>query len=151
MGRENNTRVYKWIERKYLESNESINFYKVILPKAIGAGKFGEQLGEVTICGKDAGYNQTFIGIGHCSTRAEAIACSKYVKTRFARALLGILKVTQDNTREKWNCVPLQDFSPSSDIDWSKPVSDIDSQLYLKYGLSDDEIEFIESHIKPMD
>ena len=151
MGRENNTRVYKWIERKYLESNESINFYKVILPKAIGAGKFGEQLGEVTICGKDAGYNQTFIGIGHCSTRAEAIACSKYVKTRFARALLGILKVTQDNTREKWNCVPLQDFSPSSDIDWSKPVSDIDSQLYSKYGLSDDEIEFIESHIKPMD
>ena len=65
--------------------------------------------------------------------------------------MLGILKVTQHNTRDKWRFVPLQDFTASSDIDWSKPVADIDSQLYSKYGLSDDEIEFIESHVKPMD
>lgn len=65
--------------------------------------------------------------------------------------MLGVLKVTQDNTRSKWRFVPLQDFSASSDIDWSKSVADIDSQLYSKYGLSDEEIEFIESHVKSMD
>ena len=64
--------------------------------------------------------------------------------------LLGILKVTQSNPSETWAYVPLQDFSSSSDIDWSKPVSDIDSQLYSKYGLSDEEIEFIEQNIQPM-
>ena len=62
--------------------------------------------------------------------------------------MLGILKTTQHNPAATWRFVPLQDFSTSSDIDWSKPVSDIDSQLYSKYDLSDDEIEFIESHIK---
>ena len=75
----------------------------------------------------------------------------KYIKTKFARAMLGILKTTQHNPAATWRFVPLQDFTSSSDIDWSESVSDIDSQLYSKYGLSDDEIEFIESHIKPMD
>lgn len=64
--------------------------------------------------------------------------------------MLGILKITQDNPRPKWKYVPLQDFTPSSDIDWSKSVAEIDRQLYAKYGLSDEEINFIESHVKEM-
>lgn len=64
--------------------------------------------------------------------------------------MLGILKITQDNPRPKWKYVPLQDFTPSSDIDWSKSVVEIDRQLYAKYGLSDEEINFIESHVKEM-
>ena len=75
----------------------------------------------------------------------------KYIKSKFARALLGILKITQDNPPEKWKYVPLQDFTPASDIDWSQPVADIDRQLYAKYGLDDGEISFIESHVKEMD
>lgn len=74
----------------------------------------------------------------------------KYVKSKFARAMLGIVKITQDNTRSKWRFVPLQDFTSSSDIDWTLPVPQIDEQLYRKYGLSDEEIDFIESHVKPM-
>lgn len=72
-------------------------------------------------------------------------------KTKFFRALVGIKKQDQSASRSIYEYVPLQDFSPSSDIDWSKPVSDIDSQLYSKYGLSDEEIEFIEQNIQPMD
>ena len=49
-----------------------------------------------------------------------------------------------------WSIVPLQDFTPSSDIDWTKPISEIDRQLYAKYGLSESEIAFIESHVKEM-
>lgn len=44
----------------------------------------------------------------------------------------------------------MQDFAETSDIDWSKSVEEIDAQLYAKYNLSDEEIVFIESMIKPM-
>jgi hypothetical protein len=49
-----------------------------------------------------------------------------------------------------WEMVPLQDFTPSSDINWSKPIHDIDLQLYRKYGLDENEIDFIETHVKEM-
>ena len=75
----------------------------------------------------------------------------KYVKTKFARCLLGTLKATQHNPRDTWSNVPLQDFTSTSDIDWSQSIADIDHQLYAKYGLSDDEIAFIEKMIKPME
>lgn len=65
--------------------------------------------------------------------------------------MLGILKITQDNPPEKWKYVPLQDFTSNSDIDWSKSIPEIDQQLYRKYGLSREEIDFIETHVKEMD
>lgn len=65
--------------------------------------------------------------------------------------LLGVLKVTQDNDRGVWKYVPLQDFTSMSDIDWSQSISDIDKQLYAKYGLDEEEINFIETHVKEMD
>ena len=74
----------------------------------------------------------------------------KYIKTKFSRTLLGILKVTQHNHKGTWKYVPLQDFTPNSDIDWSQSIADIDRQLYRKYGLTDAEIEFIETHVKEM-
>lgn len=64
--------------------------------------------------------------------------------------MLGTLKATQHNPKNTWANVPLQDFTSNSDIDWSKNVAEIDAQLYAKYGLSEDEISFIESMIKPM-
>lgn len=74
----------------------------------------------------------------------------KYILSKFARILLGILKVTQGNKPETWSYVPLQDFTAHSDIDWSKSVAEIDQQLYRKYDLTADEIEFIETHVKEM-
>jgi hypothetical protein len=62
--------------------------------------------------------------------------------------MLGILKVTQNNAKPTWKYVPLQDFTESSDIDWSKSVAEIDRQLLKKYNLSQEEIDFIESHVK---
>lgn len=97
------------------------------------------------------GYTRTFIGIGAFSTFFEAQSALKYVKGKFSRAMLGVMKVTQDNNPEKWKYVPLQDFTPTSDIDWSKPIPEIDQQLYAKYGLDEKEIEFIETHVKEME
>ena len=46
---------------------------------------------------------------------------------------------------------PFQDFTASSDIDWSRSIPDIDKQLYAKYGITKAEQSFIESKIKPME
>ena len=65
--------------------------------------------------------------------------------------MLGILKVTQHNDRATWRLVPIQDFTSNSDIDWSKSISEIDQQLYKKYDLSPDEINFIETKVQEME
>ena len=66
------------------------------------------------------------------------------------RALIGIVTSTQHMSKANFRFVPLQDFTSNSDIDWSVSIPEIDAQLYEKYGLSDDEIAFIEKMIKPM-
>ena len=89
--------------------------------------------------------------MGEFETEQEAISLSKYLKTKFARALLGIMKTTQNNqSKIVWSKIPLQDFTPASDIDWTKSISEIDRQLYKKYGLDETEIQFIETHVKEM-
>jgi restriction endonuclease len=65
--------------------------------------------------------------------------------------MLGMLKVTQDNPKDTWRLVPLQDFTSSSDIDWSRSVDEIDAQLYRKYGLDPSEIAFIKEKVRPME
>ena len=144
-------RLYMYIRKDYLNPPDSFYHYKVFLPKANGSGALGEVLSTPLIGAPLIGATDTFLSIGCFDTEDEAQACMKYIKTKFARAMLGILKVTQENPRSMWRCVPIQDFTPSSDIDWSQPIADIDRQLYAKYGLSDNEIAFIEEHVKAME
>lgn len=146
-----NQRCWRYISKKYVEQDHSnLLQYKVCVPRVNGKGVLGETLSTPVILGPGEGYTQTFIGIGDCPSRTEAENLLKYIKTKFLRAMLAIKKVTQDNERDTWSMIPLQDFTSASDIDWDKPVSDIDKQLYAKYGLDDKEITFIESHVKEM-
>lgn len=147
----NNTRESKFISKKYLDEHENLEKYKVILPKANGTGAIGEVLSTPLIGEPLIGYTQSFISFGCFELLSEAENCMKYIKTKFARALLGTLKITQDNNKETWANVPLQDFTVDSDIDWSQSIEDIDRQLYRKYGLSQEEIDFIESKVRAMD
>ena len=151
IGRISNKRASRYIKSDYIKQPDNCNDYKVIIPSANGSGTLGEIVSTPLVGKPLVGHTQTFMSFGRFSDMNEAEACMKYLKSKFARTLLGTLKVTQTNPITVWRNVPLQDFSSSSDIDWSKPVADIDSQLYSKYGLSDDEIEFIESYVKPMD
>ncbi|MDE5758597.1 MAG: restriction endonuclease, partial [Allobaculum sp.] len=96
------------------------------------------------------GHTQTFIYIGNFTTKSEALNLLKYLKTKFLISLIGTLKRTQHNSKIVWTNVPLQDFTSSSDIDWLRSIEEIDQQLYTKYGLSSEEIEFIETHVKEM-
>jgi len=151
LGLINNNRIYRYVQNKFIEGHENLLKYKVIIPKSNGSGALGEVLSTPLIVEPLIGYTQSFISIGAFENLYEAEAAYKYVKTKFARVMLGILKVTQDNSKEVWKYVPLQDFTSTSDIDWSKSIPEVDQQLYAKYGLTEEEIEFIESMIKPME
>ncbi|QWT18137.1 hypothetical protein KPC83_03135 [Collinsella sp. zg1085] len=144
-------RQYRWLRKDYLAKNNNLNKWKVMVPKANGSGALGEVLSTPLIGQPLIGHTETFISIGSFDSEYEAEALLKYIKSKFARALLGVLKVTQDNTRPVWRYVPLQDFTSASDIDWSKSISEIDTQLYAKYGLTPEEIAFIETNVKEME
>lgn len=75
----------------------------------------------------------------------------KYLKTKFVRYLHSLAKASHDATSKTYRFIPMQDFTKESDIDWGKSISEIDAQLYAKYGLTAEEIDFIESKIKPME
>ena len=149
-GLANKKRSYKWIKKSYVKIPDNFDFYKVLVPAANGSGAIGEVLSTPVIGQPVIGHTETFLSVGKFNTQEEAENCMKYIKTKFARAMLGTLKITQHNIQETWLNVPLQDFTTNSDIDWSKSVSEIDKQLYKKYGLSKDEIEFIESKVREM-
>lgn len=149
-GRENNTRVCKYIRRDYVNDVKNLFKFKVLLASANGSGAFGECLAPPIIVSPKYGSTESFVGIGLLENHEEAEALLKYIKTKFSRALLGVLKTTQHITPDKYKFVPLQDFTPSSDIDWSASIADIDRQLYRKYGLTEEEIAFIESKVKEM-
>lgn len=150
LGRENNQRVYKYIRSDYVNEPENLYSYKLFLPSGNGKGEFGEIL-TTPVEGEPAvGSTETFISVGSLSSIEELHSLTKYIKSKFARAMIGVLKTTQHLTPVVWKYVPLQDFTPNSDIDWSKSIHEIDLQLYHKYGLDKKEIEFIESHVKEM-
>ena len=116
--------------------------------KAYGAGEtFPHQIIGVPFYGEpNSVCSQTYIVIGYnpkerTLTKDECISIISYMKTRFFRYLVLIMKKTQNAPRDVYRFVPLQDFSHS----WN------DNVLYKKYNLTEDEIAFIESMIRPMD
>lgn len=151
LGRVNNQRVYKFIREDYVNEVENLKKWKVFVPAANGSGALGEVLATPLIGRPLIGHTESFISIGACKAQNEAEAVLKYVKTKFARCLLGILKITQHNPPEKWSYIPLQNFTMDSDIDWSVAIAEIDKQLYKKYELDDKEIAFVETRVKEME
>jgi superfamily II DNA or RNA helicase len=150
LGRYKNERVYHWIRKDYINEPYAHDKYRVVLPNANGSGVIGEVLSTPLVGTPLVGFTETFISIGAFDNETEAQNCLKYIKSKFARTMLGILKVTQHNPRDKWVKVPLQDFTPQSDIDWAQSIPGIDRQLYAKYGLDEKEIAFIEEKVKVM-
>lgn len=146
-----NIRTYKTIPVRFLDEHENLYKYKVIIPKSNGTGAIGEVLSTPLIGEPLIGVTQSFISFGAFDNIIEAQAAYKYICSKFARVMLGVLKVTQDNSKETWRFVPLQDFTVNSDIDWTQSIAEIDKQLYKKYGLGQTEIDFIEKMIKPME
>lgn len=156
LGVHNSKREWRYIPIRFVDvTHENLNKFKALISSANGAsGTLGEKAARITtvpfVAEPGTGFTQTFLGIGAFDTIVEAEACVKYLKSKFARVMLAILKVTQDNKKPVWKYVPLQDFTPASDINWSVSVAEIDRQLYKKYNLSEEEIAFIETKVKEM-
>ena len=152
LGRKNNERTYRYIKKIYIKDDVcNLYSFKVFLPSATGNGDFGETIATPIIGEPGTGSTETFLSIGNFSCELEAKNVIKYIYTKFVRTMFSILKRTQANTPDKWNYVPIQDFTDKSDINWQTTIADIDKQLYKKYGLSDEEINFIETHVKEME
>ena len=138
-------------------NNELIKKWKIFTSKMNGgAGNLSDDK-EVFILGRSfvgepgSICSGALISIGGFSTKTEAVNLQKYMKTKFLRFTVGLMKSSQALYQNVYQFVPMQDFTKNSDIKWNKTISEIDKQLYDKYGLSPDEIEFIEQKIKPME
>ncbi|MEY4459000.1 MAG: hypothetical protein RIT38_205 [Bacteroidota bacterium] len=155
-GRLNNKRTMMWIQSAFINQPATHSKYRVILPKAYGTGISNKNIssnliGSPMVIKPFEAFTEMYISIGDFEQEKSAFNALKYVKTKFARTLLAVLKITQDNTKEKWTHVPLQDFTDNSDIDWTKSIPEIDQQLYKKYSFNSKEISFIEEKIQSMD
>lgn len=142
-----------YINKSKISTNKDlIDKYKVYITYAYGAGEdFPHQILNVPFVGeKNSVCTETYIMLGTYDDEITAQRVVSYIKTKFARFMVLLLKNTQHATKSVYQLVPLQDFTDNSDIDWSKSVAEIDQQLYKKYNLSEEEINFIETMIKPM-
>lgn len=157
-GLEKGRRTSRFVHQKYPlpKGKDLVPFYKVLIPYAHGGGTLGtgkkvSLLGKPLVAPCNSASTETFLNVGSFENEIEAVNLSKYLKTKFLQTLVGVYKTTQHGTKKVYQSVPLQDFTEESDIDWSKSIAEIDQQLYVKYGLSEEEITFIETHVKEMD
>ena len=137
------------------KGEDVMHSWKVFLSKADGAaGQLGNPIpariiGQGVVGDDSTICSETFLAIAPFSTEKEAINVVTYCRTKFFRFMVGIRKL-KNMTRDTYKFVPMQNFTAGSDIEWDKSIAEIDAQLYGKYNLSDSEIVFIESMIKPM-
>lgn len=133
-----------YIEKSLIHSHiEWIDEWKVFLPYANNIGTELNDDNQNTFVAKPGSVcTETFLvaGADLNLNKATAYHLAGYLKTRFARFLLSLAKISQHGTSKTYRFVPVQDFSRP----WS------DANLYAKYGLTEEEIAYIESTIKPM-
>lgn len=133
---------------------EWIDVWKVYIPRA---NNIGTELNDDNL-NTFIGQPQTIcteaylvMGADLLLNKQSAKNLSKYFSTKFTRFLHSIAKASHDASRKTYCYIPLQDFTPNSDIDWSKSIEEIDKQLYKKYNLTSQESEHIENKIKSME
>ena len=144
-------RMVKYISRKDLiKDTGGFTKYKVFVPRANGTGAFGEKFSTPILGLPIQISTDTFLEMGPFETKEEAQACFNYIKTKFFRAMVGAKKTGVFNYKDAFQYVPIQLFK-KSDIDWKCSIENIDNQLFKKYQLSHNEIEFIEEKVQPME
>lgn len=136
-------------QEKVLKGNDLISCYKVMMSKTSAEhagepgkdGKFKVFTSSMKVIGPNEVCTHSYFLIGKCQTREEAECIESYLKTKFVRFLVMLSMSAINLSKLVFGFVPMQDFS--------KPWTD--TELYEKYGLTDEEIAFIESMIKPME
>lgn len=132
-----------WVKKSQIECNQQlVDELKVYISRAYGMGDFPHQiLGKPFIGLKNTCCTETYMVIGPFESDKIANNVIKYIKTRFFRFMVLLIKGTQDAPKRVYQFVPMQDFNE----EWT------DEKLYKKYKLTKDEIAFIESMVRPME
>lgn len=140
------TRVRGAMSRETINKNEHlIDVWKLFLPVA-GSGRERERSGVDLVLGPPligepgSVCTQTYLVAGPLRSKAEAKSVESYLRTRLARFLISLRKPAQHVFSSMYRWVPIQEW----DRTW------VDSDLYNKYGINEEEIAFIESMIRPM-
>ena len=147
-----------WLPKSAVpSSNTLLSKYKILMSK-VTAEHAGEPdrngqfkiVSRTEVVGPNDVCTDSYLIIGESEHKYIVENEYKYIQTRFARFLLMLAVSSINLSPDKFQFVPIQDFTNQSDIDWNKSIREIDQQLYTKYNLTEDEIEFIEKMIKPM-
>lgn len=120
---------------------DAVNMHKVIVPKAVGSGDGKTDIIKPIYCEPGACCTETYLLVGPFLTKEEAENVIAYIGTKFFHFLVTLQKNTQDCMKRVYSFVPIQDFSRK----WS------DNELFAKYNLSKDEVNYIKSSIWPDD
>ena len=144
-------------EYDVIANKQLIGKWKVIMSKtsAEHAGqsdKDGKKrvISRIEVLAPNVICTESYLLLSVFENESEATNLKNYVQSRFFRFLLSTILLTQNIAKDKFQFIPLQNFNSTSDIDWSQSIADIDRQLYAKYGLSEEEVAFIEGMIKVM-
>lgn len=129
-----------YVSKSQIEKNqECIDKWKVYIPEAIGAGNMEVDVVKPIIGAPNTVCTETYVMVGPLDSEKVAQNITQYISTKFFHFLLGLKKITQHTTSKTYAFIPQQDFS----IFWT------DEALYKKYGLSTEEISFIENSVWP--
>lgn len=142
-------RTIGYISPKIITKNKAaVNKYKLFFTTSYSTNAFNPP--ETIIGEQNSVCTETFLLIGPFDTEIEQKNCYKYICTNFFKTLLFFGRGTMQVSQDVFRFVPLQDFTSLSDIDWNKSILEIDNQFSAKYHLTNEEIAFVESMIKPM-
>lgn len=141
-------REFRYIKREYVIDRGCLEFYKVVVPRLSEKAKNSFQdsqfiIGDTKILEPGESFTESFGAFGPFSTKEEAIACEKYIKTRFFRALVYLVKPSPHCYIQQFRLVPLMDFTSASFVDWSKDVAQIDEQLFQWFKVTNEEVLLI--------
>ncbi|GAB4129885.1 MAG: Eco57I restriction-modification methylase domain-containing protein [Raineya sp.] len=128
-------------EENIRKNIEMINGYKVLITKAWGVGDMSRDWLQPLLVEPKSCCTETYLVIGPFASKKKAENVIAYTQTKFFHLLVSLIKITQNAMKKVYSFVPMQDFNEV----WT------DEKLYKKYGLTKDEIAFIESMIRPME
>jgi hypothetical protein len=147
---ENGKRKIEYVNKEAITKNKTdIDKDKVFITGTGGSGNDPKVMGNPEIAPKNSVCSQSYL-YAPFGSKIEAQNFIKYIKTKFFRILVSAMKITQSAPNRVYKFVPLQNFTANSDIDWQKPICEIDKQLYTKYNLSQTDTEYIEKMIAEM-
>ncbi len=148
----NREKYYRYIKDADIPSRRELAYkYKVLCGCKFSMNS--SIISSVSSIGKNAVVTSSYNVLYASDNEADAKRAERYIKTKLFRFLVGLCidgGLTSISSY-RFRLVPDQDFTSSSDIDWSQSITDIDKQLYKKYGLTDAEIQYIEKTIKAME